>query len=340
MTPSAKLGGFKVLKDVVGIATVSSLESDHFPAELCRIIAENKINLPYITCLNDGHYWGVTLLVDAADGVKTTRLVEETDGQVFSPNAKSVVLSIFPHKKNPEITGSIFEAFGQQGIEPEALANSPSAISVVLKEEVLNRASEALFEPFSFSAYRTPADWKDAQKGKEKLYKEVVASYQEQRPKVYGLEVLENQELIRIKLNEWDMGQIGGGFREFSRLGLNLSFLATGPGQEKKNDLLALCLPTTDLPSCTKILDRMLPKADVTGLSPVALFFMNGPHFGDRYGIVRDLLASFLEASVDLLGLGCTIASITGIVPSHQIESAIQAIQTCFDVPSVNKKAG
>jgi aspartokinase len=340
MTPSAKLGGFKVLKDVVRITTVSSLESVHFPAEICRIIAEKKINLPYFTCLNDGHLWGVTLLVDAADGLRTAHLVEEASGQILSPNSKSVVLSVFPHRKNPEITGALFEAFGQQGIEPEALANSPSAISVVLKEEVLNKASEALFEPFSFSAYRTPADWKDAQKGKEKLYKEVVASYQEQRPKVYGLEVHEKQELIRIILNDWNMGQIGGGFREFSRLGLNLSFLATGPGQEKTNDHLAICLPTTDMSSCTEIVDGMLPKADIASLSPVALFFMNGPHFGDRYGIVRDLLTSFLEGGVDLLGLSCTIASITGIVPSHQIESAIQAIQTCFEVPSVNKKTG
>lgn len=339
MTPSAKLGGFKVLKEVVRIATVSSLESGNIPAELCRNIAEKKINLPYFTCLNDGHQWGVTFMVDAADGMRAAQLLEETPSKIFSPNSKSVILSVFPHRKNPEITGSLFEAFGQQGIEPEALANSPSAISVVLKEESLTKASEALFNPFSFSAYRTPADWKEAQKGKEKLYKEVVASYQEQRPKVYGLEVHEKQELIRIKLNGWNMGKIGGGFKEFSRLGLNLSFVATGPCQEKKNDHLALCLPVTNTPSCTEIVEGMLPRADITSLSPVAVFFMNGPHFGDRYGIVRDLLASFLNGGVDLLGLSCTIASITGIVPSHQIEAAIQAIQTCFEVPSVNKKA-
>jgi len=32
------------------------------------------------------------------------------------------------------------------------------------------------FEPFTFSAYQTPDDWKLAQEGKEQLYKEVVAT--------------------------------------------------------------------------------------------------------------------------------------------------------------------
>jgi hypothetical protein len=46
---------------------------------------------------------------------------------------------------------------------------------------------------------------------------------------------------------------------------------------------------------------------------------MNGPHFGDRYGIVRDLLTALETAGIDLLGLSCTIASITGIVHSSQL---------------------
>ncbi len=65
---------------------------------------------------------------------------------------------------------------------------------------------------------------------------------------------------------------------------------------------------------------------------------MNGPHFGDRYGIVSDLLRSFKKDGVDLLGLNCTIASIIGVVPSPHIQPAIQAIQGCFEVPSVTKK--
>jgi hypothetical protein len=66
---------------------------------------------------------------------------------------------------------------------------------------------------------------------------------------------------------------------------------------------------------------------------------MNGPHFGDRYGIAKELLFAFKQENIDFLGLSCTIASITGIVSSRHLESATYAIQSCFEVPSITKKA-
>jgi aspartokinase len=338
MRSSTRLGGFKILKDVVWFSLVLAEKTEHFPAEFFRVIAEEKINLPYVTCIHDSHSWGLNITVDNTDQKRTSTLIEETFGKTFTHHPKSVILSVFPHKKNPEVTGSLFEAFGQKGVEPVAFTNSPSAISVVLKEQVLNRASDALFGPFSFSAYRTPADWKLAQKGKEQLYKEVVASYQEQRPKVYGLEYQDGQVLLRVRLNNRNIGHFGTSFKEFARLGLYLTFLATSPCQEEGEEKVVLCLPVTENHSHSKIINEIAPELGSGSMSPVATFSMNGPHFGDRYGIVSELLISFEKSGVDLLALSCTIASITGVVPSPHLSSAIQTVQGCFDVPSVIKK--
>jgi hypothetical protein len=65
---------------------------------------------------------------------------------------------------------------------------------------------------------------------------------------------------------------------------------------------------------------------------------MNGPHFGDRYGIARELIDALMEKGIDLLGLSCTIASITGIIPSSQSELTFPAILKRFEVPSIIKK--
>ena len=65
---------------------------------------------------------------------------------------------------------------------------------------------------------------------------------------------------------------------------------------------------------------------------------MNGPHFGDRYGIVSELCESLEGRQVDLLALSGTIASITGVIPRHQVEPALEAIQERFEVPSVTKR--
>ncbi len=335
MSVTEKLGGFKVLKDVTLISLFSPKQSKGFPSRFFRFIADKKINLPYVTCVFDDHAWGLNIAVESKDAGMALGLIEEAFEKKSIHHPDSTILSIFPHKKNPEITGSLFEAFGREGVNANALANSPSSISVVLNENVLNKASSALFGPFSFSAYRTPADWKLAQKGKEQLYKEVVASFQEQRPKVYGLEYQDNQEFLRIKLNTQSIGDFGTSFKEFARIGLNLTFLATSPCEEKGKEKVAFCLPVTKNSSYIRIMNGIAPQADTQTLAPVSTFAMNGPHFGDRYGIVSELLISLEKGDVDLLGLSCTIASITGVVPSSHIALAIEAIKACFDIPSV-----
>lgn len=336
MTSSARLGGFKILKNVTRISVVSPKDAADFPVRFCRLLSGDKINLPYFTAVFDGETWGLHIVVEAHDEERVFRLIKERCGEAFAYHSGSAVLSIFPHKRNPEITGRLFEVFEQEGLEPDALANSPSAISIVLKEDLINKASKALFEPFSFSAYRTPADWKLAQEGKEQLYKEVVASYQEQRPKVYGLGYYEGQEFLQMTLNRNRIGNLGTSFIGFARLGLNLTFLASGPCRDE-GEMLAFSLATTQSQAYTQIIKRIAPEIKVRGISPVTVFSMNGPHFGDRYGIASELLTAFESHGIDLVGLSCTIASVSGVVPSHQLERTIEAVRQCFDVPSISK---
>ena len=148
MAPSARLGGFKILKDVVRISPVFSSGNPIFPVGLFQVIAEEKINLPFVTCLNENRTWGFHLAVDASESLRAAKAIHQNFGPVFSQSSNSVILSIFPHKRDPEIIGLLFETFDPGVLDPDALANSPSAISIILKEECLSRASQALFAPF------------------------------------------------------------------------------------------------------------------------------------------------------------------------------------------------
>lgn len=340
MAPTARLGGFKVLKDVFWFSLLFPRQDQCTPATLCQGITDAKINLPFITFLKDSHAWGANVAVEASEGPRTSKIIRKACGRpapTLDPGA--VILSIFPHKSDPQITGRLLGALGNEGMGPKAWASSPSAISIVLKEENLNRASTALFEPFSFGAYRTPADWKLAQTGREKLYKEVVASYQEKRPKVYGLNVQGNQELVRIKADANDMGRLAEAFEEFGRLGLLISFLATAPCREGGKKMLAFCLPQSQDPSPTAVIKGVIGEVEMDNLAPVAAFAMNGPHFGDRYGIAGGLINAFQDAQIELLGLNCTIASIVGLVRAEHMEPAIKALRSFFEVPGITRKS-
>ena len=338
MSPPARLGGFKILKDVVWISLIQTGENEDFPAKFLHGLAEEKINLTFLTSAREGRMPNLSIVVQSSDAVKVSQLIQQNPFKLNRPEAKGAILSIFPHRSNPEIIASLFDIFGGEGIAPDALANSNSAVSAVLGEEVVARVASALFGPFQFSAYRTPEDWKLAENGKRELYKEVVASYQEKRPKVYALEWQDGQELLQAKLNTRNLPEVGAAFKDLARLGFVLSFLIMNPSKEKKETNLFFCLPESQKVNYSGIINGLPSRAVTAVASPVALFFMNGPHFGDRYGIASELLIALNSAQVELLALSCSVASITGVVAANQIQLAIEAIQGCFEIPSVIKK--
>ena len=338
MNASTRLGGFKVLKDVVWISLIHPKGEDSFPTTFYKLAAREKINFPFMTTGDQNRAWGLNLVVGIPDSEKASALVKRELGDIHLTKKKAAVLSIFPHRSNPQIIGGLLDVLSQLGDQPVALANSPSAISAVLSEDVIDKATNALFDPFQFGPYRTPADWKLAQKGKEKLYKEVVASYQEKKPKVYGIEWKDKQELIQVKLDSTHIGAMGAAFKDFARLGMILTFLISRPSKDKNKGNLFFCLPGSEKYDYIRMIQKLLPQASTIENPSVASFSMNGPHFGDRYGIIGELLMSFDKAHVELLGLSCSIHSITGVVSAEKIHSALEAIQGCFDVPTVIKR--
>jgi aspartokinase len=335
MPTPEKLGGFKVLKGVERMLLASPSAVKDFPSRVFGVLADRKINLPYATCVRDRHAWALTLVVEAGDAAGAAAALDGALGMRPVVQTGSAILSIFPHRKNPEIIRTLFETFEREAVAPDALACSPSAISMVIEQTMLNRASSSLFGPFTFSAYRTPADWKMAQKGKEQIYKEVVASYQEKRPKVYGLEYQDHLALLQAKLERGRMGALGPLFGRLARPGLSLAFLAASPCEGNTQEEIAFCVPLAEESLCGQALHETAPHAPIASLASAAVFSMNGPHFGDRYGIVNELLKAFETNHVDLLGLSCTIASITGVIPSSLLTTGIAAIQARFDIPSI-----
>ena len=335
MTSAPKLGGFKVLKGVNRISL--ALPKAHPLPRLLRLIAGEKINLPYFTCVQGESAWGLHLAVESADRDRTVTLIQESCGTI-PDEAASVILSIFPHRSDPTIAARLLGLFDQESLALGAVGNSPSAISIVLDEGLLSEASSALFEVFQFNTYRTPSDWKLAQRGKEELYKEVVASYQEQRPKTYGLEIADRHDFVSAGLVDGNLTPFGTTLHACSQHGFNLAFLSLGPPHPERGETLTFCIPGSNGKAFARILNDLRSENALISRCRAAVFTMNGPHFGDRHGIVSELLRAFEEHRIDLLGLSCTIASVTGVVPSSQLDSAVKAITSSFEVPGVVKK--
>ena len=327
------------MDDVVRISMGFKHSPGFPPSRIINLISRERINIIYLSYVQKESNCYLTLAISSRDKHFLSHIIKSWPDHSLYDCAEGVILSVFPHRKKPEIVGSLLEIFGREKIEVKALTNSPSAISVILDRPLLNKASQALFEPFTFSSYRSPADWKLAQKGKEALYREVVASYQEQRPKVYGLEYHDQQEFIRLGVNSGSAAKIGRAFRIYADLNLFLTFLSITPRDENGGGLTAFCFPAHDPPSSLETLKKTGLKTDLSAIDPVTVFSMNGPHFGDRYGIAGEIMESLESGQIELLGLNCTISSVTGVVSSHHFEPALTLIRSRFEVPSITRKS-
>jgi hypothetical protein len=120
-----------------------------------------------------------------------------------------------------------------------------------------------------------------------------------------------------------------------STLNISLSFLITLPSRTLSQGSLLFCLPQSKKEQYHEIIAGFPDIIVNSSFGPVSYFTMNGPHFGDRYGIASELLKAFRKKSIKLIGLSCSVASISGIVPSSQIEKCTETIQGCFEVPSL-----
>ncbi len=335
---SKRLGGFKVLKEIREISLIYPKGNDLRLVEVLHALAEKKINIPFLICDNQEKTVGLQMTVEAGRARETEGILKGFPGQKTSGENKDAILSLFPHRNDPNIAAALLQAFGEKNIPFHALAHSQSAISAVLRESILNKAAGALFEPFQFGAYRTPADWKLAQKGKEELHKEIVASYQEKRPRVYCLEWQDNLTLLQVLFQRSYYGAMGLVFEDLAQMGFHLNFLITSPSRIEGEARVLFCIHEGLQTRLSVSARRWLPDAILIDSPSLALFSMNGPHFGDRYGLAYELFGALHRAGVDLLALSCSVASLSGVVPSPQIEASTRAIQDCFDVPSVIKR--
>ena len=279
MSPQTRLGGFKILTEAAWISLFGGEEAPRVPSKLCRLLALEKINILFLNCRRRADGWSLDLVVDAHDAVRAFSLARDRFRFALTKTGPCAILSLFPHKSNPEISGLLLSVLAATGVEPRAVAQSNSAISLIVNGTSANRVARALFEPFNFSAYRTPADWKLAQKGKESLYKEVVATYQEKSPKVYSLELQEGQRMLSTEVPFKDLGAVGAAFKTLAREHLLLTFLTCGASPASHSTCLDMCLQPNPAQDPTGIMERFIPGHRVAVVSPVSVFSMNGPHF-------------------------------------------------------------
>ncbi|MGA9756291.1 MAG: hypothetical protein WBV23_14230 [Desulfobaccales bacterium] len=226
----------------------------------------------------------------------------------------------------------MLQLLGRKRIRPLGLASSTSAVCALVPAPDKTRLIDGLFEPFEFPAYSAPSDWHAAYIGKQQVLREIICSYEEKIIKVYNLIRVLELELWRVMLPASYLERFGSALTALHDLGVTIPFLtAQFDGQSMLN--FAFCLSGAHSQEATRIFANYLAELPARRQVDVSAFFVHGPHFGDRYGIIHKLLNSLRHAAVTPLAVSCAVSSISVVVPAGDLTTAIQSLHGSFQIP-------
>jgi hypothetical protein len=203
-----------------------------------------------------------------------------------------------------------------------------------VKGKYLNVIQSLRVHVVSWRAYDSYDDWQVAYRGQAELLKDVRCSYHEQIITIYDFGHRTDLDLWSVTLHLKRLGDFGATLSGLNQFRLRMPFLVSISPPNEENLYLSFLFEAVHHDRVEQTLAKNLPDLDFFCLGPVAVFFLHGPHFGDRYGIANALVKALQKACVPLLALGCAVSSISFVVHASDSNQTIKALNSVFQTPA------
>ena len=221
----------------------------------------------------------------------------------FTPNVSRVC--IYPHGGDLTSLDIFISILLQENLGFYHLVSSHALVSVILNqwdEDHFIACLESRFNlPLSAPPYYQEVEMDISQVLKG--YPEVRASYEEEKIKTYGIQLIKNLCLSRHCLDRGASLSFSGPF----------SFVSALPGENGTMDLWVV--------------------GPGPGEIPVEYIHFYGPHFGDRYRIFQTAQDCLAASRISPLAMGCTGASVSLVFLKDQGGMAQRALERGFESP-------
>ena len=165
---------------------------------------------------------------------------------------------------------------------------------------------------------------------------ETRAAYWEPRIKTYGFQRVGDLSLFEITVPKTRIDLLG---RAFCRLGeagvgFHLVFSRSSPqGLE-----VFLLSPAQGAKVIEEHMQELVEDTDkgVGRTSPAEMVFFQGPHFGDRCGILDTALRALAARGIKMTATACSGSCIYIVLPKGKSEEAVAALSEVFEIPKAS----
>jgi aspartokinase len=162
---------------------------------------------------------------------------------------------------------------------------------------------------------------------------ETKAAYRESRIKTYGFQRITGLSLLRIMVHSGNMESLGQAFCRLGEEGVGFLLVFS----QRRGQALEVYLVVTAewVRAIEDRVEEILGGANKTvqpGMA-VEMVFFQGPHFGDRYGILDAAVRGLAARRVRMTAAACSGACIYIVTPEGKSEEAIAALSEVFEIP-------
>jgi aspartokinase len=160
------------------------------------------------------------------------------------------------------------------------------------------------------------------------------AAYRERRIKTYGFEKIKDLSMFEISASKASMGSLGLAFFNMGDEGAPFHLVFSLVSSEG----LAFCIVTQRpwAKVIRKHIDLCIPGGAETVIretAAVELVFFQGPHFGDRYGILDAAVRALASKAIRVKAMACSGACVYIVLPDGRSEEAVKALRKFFEIP-------
>jgi aspartokinase len=167
---------------------------------------------------------------------------------------------------------------------------------------------------------------------------ETKAAYWESRIKTYGFQRITDLSLFEIAVDRTGIDSLGQVFCRLGDAGVGFHLVSSRPSSRGLEVLLLA--PA----QWTKVIEEHMQEfvgdngkaMELT--SPAEVVFFQGPHFGDRPGIVDTTLQALTARGVRMTAMACSGSCIYIVLPAGRSEEALLALSEVFEIPRASSQ--
>jgi len=162
---------------------------------------------------------------------------------------------------------------------------------------------------------------------------ETRAAYWESRIKTYGFQRVTDLSLFEMTVHGAGIESLGRAFCRMGDAGVRFHLVCS---RASSRGLEVLLLAPAQ---CTKVIEEHMQEfvqgpGKVMGHPlPAEMVFFQGPHFGDRYGIVDTTLRALAAKGIQMTAMACSGSCIYLVLAEGRSEGAVLALSEVFEIP-------